>query len=372
MVILITGGAGFIGAHLCRQLIRLGHSVRVLDNLSPQVHGDHADPTSILPSEVDFVLGDVRDADAVRCALDGVDFVFHLAAETGVGQSMYQVHKYMDCNVCGTAQLLEAIAEKPDKIKRLIIASSRAVYGEGAGECPSCGEVYPNLRTPEDLATGNWEAKCPICGKWVRPIPTREDKLLNPGSVYAISKRVQEDLALCVCKAYDVPVVVLRFFNVYGSGQSLTNPYTGIITIFASRIKNGDPPLVYEDGQETRDFVHVSDVVQGCILAMGTSKADYEVVNIGSGTFLSIVEMAGIIVREFGADLQPEIIGKYRVGDIRHCTADLSKARRLLGYEPRTSFSEGIREFLTWARDRHSEDRLELATRELEQRKLFR
>lgn len=372
MLILVTGGAGFIGSHLCRKLIDLGHSVRVLDNLSPQVHGDHADPGSILPREVDFTLGDVRDADAVRRALEGVDIVFHLAAETGVGQSMYQVHKYMDCNVGGTAQLLDAIADKRGQIQRLIIASSRAVYGEGAGECQNCGEVYPNLRTPEDLATGSWEVKCPICGRLVKPIPTREDKLLDPGSVYAISKCVQEDLAFCVGKAYGVPVVALRFFNVYGSGQSLTNPYTGIITIFASRIKNGDPPLVYEDGQETRDFVHVSDVVRGCILAMGTNKADYEVVNIGSGTFLSVLDMARIMVREFGADLKPEIIGKYRVGDIRHCTADLSKARRLLGYEPLMAFSEGIREFLSWARDRHSEDKLELATRELEERKLFR
>jgi dTDP-L-rhamnose 4-epimerase len=372
MRILVTGGAGFIGSHLCRELLNLGHSVRVIDNLNPQVHGNDADPYKILPREVEFVLGDVRSSDCLLHALKGIDIVFHLAAETGVGQSMYQIHSYMDCNVGGTAQLFQTIVDQSCDIKKIIIASSRAVYGEGAGECANCGEVYPNLRNPEDLVAGRWEVRCPQCGSWAKPIPTREDKPLNPGSVYAISKRVQEDLALCIGQAYSIPVVALRFFNVYGSGQSLTNPYTGIITIFASRIKEGKPPLIYEDGQETRDFVHVSDVVQGCILAMETDRADYQIFNIGSGTFLSILDMAKIMIKELGVDLEPEVIGKYRVGDIRHCTADLTKAQQLLGYRPRVSFSEGIREFLAWARDCDSEDKLEQATRELEQRRLFR
>lgn len=372
MKVLVTGGMGFIGSHLCKELLNLGHDVRVVDNLNPQVHGETADPGLVLPREVEFILGDVRDSDCLRRALKEVEVVFHLAAETGVGQSMYQIHRYMDCNVGGTAQLFEAIVNQRCEVAKVIIASSRAVYGEGAGECVNCGEVYPDLRTPKDLAAGNWEVQCPLCGRRVKPIPTREDKPLRPGSVYAISKRVQEDLALCIGPAYNVPVVALRFFNVYGSGQSLTNPYTGIITIFASRMKEGKPPLIYEDGKETRDFVHVYDVVQGCILAMRTDKANYQVFNIGSGTFLSILDMARIMGREFGVNLEPEIIGKYRVGDIRHCTADLTKAQQLLGYEPKIDFSEGIREFLIWARERESEDKLELATRELEERRLFR
>jgi len=372
MVVLITGGAGFIGRHLCAKLLDLGHHVRVLDNLSPQIHGPDADPRSILPSSVEFLLGDVRDADSLHRALDGVDAVYHLAAGTGVGQSMYQIHEYTDNNVGGTAHLLDILANGRYDIQRLIVASSRAVYGEGAGLCEKCGDVYPEMRTAEDLALGQWELKCPSCGRPVEPVPTREDKPLDPGSVYAISKRVQEDLSLCIGRSYGIPVVALRFFNVYGSGQSLTNPYTGIITIFASRIKSGEPPLIYEDGLESRDFVHVSDVVQGCVLAMTCDKAVGRICNIGSGIPLTVLDMARTMIREFRLSLEPEVIGKYRVGDIRHCHADLTQACECLGYEPKVTFEEGIREFLDWAQDRESEDRLDVATRELEQRGLFR
>jgi len=228
------------------------------------------------------------------------------------------------------------------------------------------------MRSPEHLAAGQWESKCPSCGLPTEPIATREDKPLDPGSVYAISKRAQEELSLCIGRSYGIPVTILRFFNVYGSGQSLSNPYTGIITIFASRIKTGKPPLVYEDGLESRDFVHISDVVQGCVLAMTSDKAKGQIFNIGSGIPLGMLEMGRTMIREFGLGVEPQVIGKYRVGDIRHCHADLTRAREYLGYEPKVPFDEGMREFLDWAHGRESEDRLDVATRELEQRGLFR
>lgn len=372
MRILVTGGAGFIGRHLALSLLEKGHNVRVLDNLTPQVHGDNADPREILPSDVDFILGDVRDAAGLRRALEGVEVVFHLAAQTGVGQSMYQIKEYVDCNVGGTAQLLDLLANDKLSVERLIVASSRAVYGEGTSACSVCGPVYPDPRSADQMAAGEWEVKCPTCGRNTESLPTEEDRPLRPGSVYAVSKRDQEELAVCVGRAYGIPLAALRFFNVYGSGQSLINPYTGIISIFAARIRNGEPPLIYEDGLETRDFVHVSDVVRACALVMSNEKADYEVMNVGSGTALSVLDMARIMVGEMGGSRQPEVIGKYRVGDIRHCHADLAKARRVLGYQPKVSFEDGIREFLNWAEGRQSEDRLSAATAELERRRLFR
>jgi len=372
MKVLITGGAGFIGTHLSRKLVELGHSVRVLDNLTPQVHGSNADLRKIVEPGIDFMLGDVRDLDTVRRAVIDVEVVFHLAAQTGVGQSMYQIKDYMDCNVAGTAQLLDVLAGGEQKIRSLILASSRAVYGEGKYSCSQCGVVYPPPRTQEQLGEADWEVHCPHCSARVESVPTDEDKPLQPGSVYAISKRAQEELCSCVGQAYEIPVTILRFFNVYGSGQSLTNPYTGIITIFASKIKKAEPPLIYEDGLESRDFVHVKDVVHALVMAMENGRANFETVNVGSGRALSVFEMATIMIRLAGIDLEPRIIGKYRVGDIRHCYADLTKARQILGYTPTVSFEEGINEFSDWARDKPSEDRLGAATAELEQRGLYR
>ena len=372
MRILITGGAGFIGSHLCTRLLELGHSVRVLDNLTPQVHGTEESVRQASRSDVEFILGDVRCADTLGRSLAGIDVVYHLAAATGVGQSMYEIKEYSDCNVGGTAQLLDLLARDRRDAQRLIVASSRAVYGEGKYSCAQCGIVFPPPRSAAQMASGQWEVMCPQCSLEAQPVATDEDKPLRPGSVYAISKRDQEEMCICVGEAYGIPTTALRLFNVYGSGQSLRNPYTGIITIFAARIRNGEPPLIYEDGLETRDFVHVSDVVNALVLAMDSKKADYRVVNIGSGTALSVLDMAAVLIREMGADLTPRVIGKYRVGDIRHCHADLTRARELLNYEPKVTFSEGIREFLHWAQDIESVDRLAEATDELQRRGLFR
>ncbi len=297
MKILITGGAGFIGSNLCLRLRALGHTVRVLDNLTPQVHGSDAHVENILPPDVEFVKGDVRDMEALRKSLDGVEIVYHLAAQTGVGQSMYNIHEYIDCNVAGTASLLDLLAADRGSVRQIVLASSRAVYGEGAYTCASCGVVYPQPRSLDQLRNSRWEIGCPKCSAALDPLPTDEEKPLHPGSIYAISKQVQEELCLCVGRTYDLPVTALRFFNVYGPGQSLINPYTGIITIFAARIREQKPPQIYEDGLESRDFVFISDIVDALVLARENASAYYEIINVGSGRAVSVLEMARIMLR---------------------------------------------------------------------------
>ena len=370
--ILVTGGAGFIGNHLCRRLIREGHDVRALDNLTPQVHGADGPSDGGLPSSVEFVRGDVRDALVLLRALEGIDVVFHLAAQTGVAQSMYQLREYISCNVSGTATLLDLVTTARHRVEHLVVASSRAVYGEGKYHCEECGVVFPPMRSVEQMDRRDWEVHCPNCHRPLTPLPTDEDKPLQPGSVYAISKRDQEELCLCVGRTYRIPTTVLRFFNVYGSGQSLSNPYSGIVPIFAARLRNGQAPVVYELGEESRDFVHVSDAVEACVLCMNRGAAYYEAINVGSGIPLSVLELAKIMIEEMQAPFRPEIVDHYRVGDIRHCFADLAKARRLLGYQPACGFERGIREFLRWAAGQHSQDQLAVATRELVSRDLFR
>lgn len=373
MRILVTGGAGFIGSHLCRSLLASGHEVRVIDNLDPQIHGANPMPSSTLPKDVEFVHGDVRNLDELTRALSGAEVVYHLAAGTGVGQSMYRIAEYMDCNVGGTSQLMDIIVNnRRGSVQRIILASSRAVYGEGKYLCDNCGIVCPATRSVEQLDENQWEVLCPTCGIEVKPVPTDEDKPLGPGSVYAVSKRCQEELAICVGRAYGISTTALRFFNVYGSGQALANPYTGIITIFSSKIHSGESPLIYEDGMESRDFVHVSDVVRALVLAMPAGKADFLAINVGSGVPLTVLDMAKSMIKAMGSNVEPQVIGKYRVGDIRHCHADLTRAMTMLDYRPEVGFEAGIREFLQWSDDRPSEDHLGLATEELVRRGLFR
>ncbi|MHC1696767.1 MAG: NAD-dependent epimerase/dehydratase family protein [Geobacteraceae bacterium] len=371
MNILITGGAGFIGSNLCLRLRALGNKVRVLDNLTPQVHGNDAHAGNLLPADVDFRKGDVRNLDTLRKSLDGIDIVYHLAAQTGVGQSMYNIHEYIDCNVEGTAALLDLLAADRGTVRQIVLASSRAVYGEGAYTCTSCGVVYPQPRSLDQLRNSRWNIGCPKCSSALEPLPTDEEKPLQPGSVYAISKQVQEQLCMCVGRTYDLPVTALRFFNVYGPGQSLINPYTGIITIFAARIRERKPPQIYEDGLESRDFVYITDIVDALVLALGNTSAYYETINVGSGMAISVLEMARMMLRSMKVNLEPDVIGKFRQGDIRHCHADLTKAQRLLGYQPKVSFGEGIDKFLAWAANEHSEDNLSAATSELKQHGLF-
>lgn len=365
--VLITGGAGFVGSHLADALLEAGYRVRLLDTLSEQVHGSGIARPAYLSGEAELLRGDVRDPDAVRRALRGVDAVYHLAAAVGVGQSMYQIEHYTDVNNRGTAVLLEALAQAP--VERLVVASSMSVYGEGLYRAADGATVAPPERSLDQLRRGDWEVRRD--GQPLEPVPTPETKALSPSSVYALSKLDQERLCLMVGKAYGIPTVALRFFNIHGTRQALSNPYTGVLAIFAARFLNGRPPLVFEDGLQRRDFVSVHDVAQACRLALEVPEAEGQVFNIGSGRAVSIREVAEAMARVLGkASLQPEITGRYRVGDIRHCYADIALAQSVLGYSPRHGLEDGLVELAEWMAGQTAADRVEHAARELEQRGL--
>ena len=368
--VLVTGGAGFIGSHLVDALVERGHHVHVLDALVPQVHGG-GQPSHLNPY-VEFIQGDVCDRQTVDAALEHIDVVFHEAAEVGVGQSMYEIERYVRANDLGTAVLLEAILKRRPQIKKLIVASSMSIYGEGAYTCPSCGLVAPQLRPVEQLLERRWEVECPKCGQLLSPAPTSEEKPLFPTSVYAVTKQDQEQFCLAVGRSYGIPAVALRYFNVYGTRQALSNPYTGVCAIFSARLLNGNRPWVFEDGEQTRDFVHVSDIVQANLLALEKDRANYQAINVGTGVATSIRTVSRLLAEGLGLDLEPEIVTKYREGDIRHCVADISKARELLGYEPRVSLEQGIPELLSWVRAQAAQDQVASATAELESRQLVR
>jgi len=365
--ILIVGGAGFIGSHVADELIEHGYKVRALDNLMSQVHGSSAGRPDYLNPEVELVVGDVRDPVLVRAVLAGVDAVFHFAAAVGVGQSMYQIEKYTSVNNQGTAVLLEALIERP--VERLVVASSMSVYGEGLYENEKGEICNVQERSLEQLRRGEWDIQ--RNGFPLKPVPTPEEKPPALASVYALSKYHQERICLMVGKAYGIPTVALRLFNVFGSRQSLSNPYTGVLAIFASRLLNGNPPLIFEDGNQRRDLVSVHDVARACRLALEVTEAAGKVFNIGSGdarTILSIAEqMAFVLGRE---NTLPEVTYKYRVGDIRHCFADISLARDILGYRPEVDFNKGLSDLAAWLGKQKPDDRFLRATAELADRRL--
>jgi dTDP-L-rhamnose 4-epimerase len=369
--VLVTGGAGFIGSHLVDALVDRGHHVRVLDALVSQVHGENAAP-AYLNSAAEFIQADVCDREAVAAALDGIDVVFHEAAEVGVGQSMYEIERYVRANDLGTAVLLEAVLERRPQIKKLVVASSMSIYGEGAYTCADCGTVAPQLRPSTQLLDRRWEVECPKCGRRLEPAPTNEEKPLFPTSVYAVTKQDQEQFCLAVGRSYGIPAVALRYFNVYGTRQALSNPYTGVCAIFSARLLNGNRPLIFEDGEQTRDFVHVSDIVQANLRALETDRGDYQAINVGTGVATSIRAVSRLLAQGLDLDLEPEIVAKYREGDIRHCVADISKAKSLLGYEPQVSLERGMPELLSWVRAQAAKDKVESATAELESRQLVR
>ena len=366
--ILITGGAGFIGSHLADELLSHGYRVRALDNLSPQVHGESGRRPDYLDPRVDLVVGDVCDPAAVRRALQGVDGVYHFASAVGVGQSMYEVVHYTRVNNLGTAVLLEALIEKP--VQQLIVASSMSLYGEGLyrtgdGELRTLGE-----RPLAQLRAGDWEWR-DTDGTTLMPAPTPEDKVPALASVYALSKLDQERLCLMIGRAYGMQTVALRFFNAYGPRQALSNPYTGVLAIFASRLLNDSAPKIFEDGYQQRDFVSVYDLARACRLALETPAAAGEVFNIGSGVPMTVREIAQRVADVVGKrHIKPEITGKYRVGDIRHCYADIAKARRVLGYAPRVTLDEGLAELAAWLEGQAAVDRVAQASAELSARGL--
>jgi dTDP-L-rhamnose 4-epimerase len=366
--VLITGGAGFIGSHLADALLARGHKVRALDNLSPQVHGENSGRPTYLHDELELVRGDVRDSDAVRRALKGIDVVYHLAAAVGVGQSMYEIAQYTSVNNLGTAVLLEALAAEP--VSRLIVASSMSLYGEGLYRCPDGSICTGEERGLEQLRAGEWEVRNSE-GEVLSPVPTPESKLPSLASVYALSKFDQERMCLMVGRAYGIPTTALRFFNVFGTRQALSNPYTGVLAIFASRLLNDKRPTVFEDGLQRRDFVSVYDVARACCLALERPESAGGVFNVGSGESYTISEIAERIAAVMGKEyLTPELTGKYRVGDIRHCFADIGQARATLGYEPQMGLKEGLEELASWLEGQVATDRVEEASAELAARGL--
>jgi dTDP-L-rhamnose 4-epimerase len=366
--VLITGGAGFIGSHLADELLAHGYNVRVLDSLAPQVHGPDAKRPEYLAEDVELQVGDVRNPDAVKKALEGVDHVFHFAAVVGVGQSMYDIARYTDVNNVGTAVVLEALIEKP--VKRLVIASSMSLYGEGLYKRPDGTVAEAKERPLEQLKAGDWQVRDEE-GNVLTPEPTPEWKTPQNPSIYALSKYDQEKMCHMIGKAYDIPTVALRFFNAFGTRQALSNPYTGVLAIFGSRFLNNNPPLIFEDGQQLRDFVSVKDVARSCRLSIESDKAIGATMNIGSGMSYTIEETARKVAAAMGKEnLEPEICGKYRVGDIRHCFPDISLARELLGYEPQIMLDDGLAELAEWLREQTAEDKVDQARAELVSRGL--
>ena len=365
---LLVGGAGFIGSHLADELLRHGHEVRIYDSLVPQVHGRQDIWPSYLSAEVERLVGDVRDVGSLTRALAGVDGVFHLAARVGVGQSMYEIEDYVAANELGTATLLQLLSRRP--VERLVVASSMSIYGEGLYRDAEGKAIIPSLRTAAQLAAQRWE---PLDrdGRPLEPVPTPEHKTPDLASVYALSKYAQERMCLIVGDAYGIETVALRLFNVFGSRQALSNPYTGVLAIFAARLLNGRRPAVFEDGRQRRDFVHVKDVAQAFHLAMTTPRACRQVINVGSGRAYAVAEVAHLLAGALGRpELTPEITGRARTGDIRHCFADISRARELLGFAPSHQLETALDELVGWLDGQRAEDRVGEATAELERRGL--
>lgn len=368
--VLITGGAGFIGSHIADALLERGHRVRVFDNLTPQVHGPSGEIPSYLNPEVEFIRGDVRDVVSLRRALEGIDVVYHKAAAVGVGQSMYQIREYTEVNTLGAANLLHLIANEKTNVRKIIVASSMSAYGEGAYADAEDKLIPVRLRPSEQLSTKNWEMLHPETKEPLRAVPTPEEKPLEPNSIYAINKRDHEEMFLCIGAAYGIPAVALRYFNVYGPRQALSNPYTGVMAIFSSRLMNGRAPVIFEDGLQTRDFVHVTDIAQANVLAMESDTGPAQVFNVGTGRFTTILSVCERLSELLGAGISPSLPGEFRVGDIRSCVADISRAQRVLGYQPRVSLEEGLPELIEWVRTQTPEDHIDKAVEELRRRGL--
>jgi dTDP-L-rhamnose 4-epimerase len=365
---LVTGGAGFIGSHLVDRLLAEGNDVTVLDALDPQVHDG---VPAYVSADAEFVQGDVRDRELVRSCLARADRLVHFAAAVGVGQSMYEIERYTSVNAVGAAVVLEEATQARDRLEKLVVASSMSIYGEGLYRCPAERfDVSPEPRSDKQLGDGRWEVECPSCGAELAPLPTPESKRLAPTSIYAIGKRDHEEMFLAWSRAYGVPATALRFFNVYGERQSLSNPYTGVAAIFASRLLNAKPPIVFEDGNQSRDFVHVSDVVSAVAAALVPGRSDGAAINVGSGTPTTVLDVADVLSRGLDVHMEPEIRHAFRAGDIRHCFADVTRARDLLGFSASVAFADGMRELAHWLEGQEAVDRVEEATEALRARGL--
>jgi len=349
--ILITGGAGFIGSNIALKLLKQGYNVTVIDSLEPQIHGDNPENSQLYKSikeKVNFVKGSVTDKCVMERLLQDTDVVIHLAAETGTGQSMYEIEKYCNTNVGGTAVLLDIIANKKTSVKKVIVAESRAIYGEGKYECSSCGIVYPIARKEEDMLKGDFAVKCPNCGKNVKLMATDELSKVHPTSVYGITKQIEGELIHCVCQAIGVPSVSFRYQNVYGPGQSLKNPYTGILSIFSNSLRQNNDINIFEDGTESRDFVYIDDAADATILAIENENCAYKSFNVGTGVSIDVVTVAKMLKDFYKSSSKITVSGNFRLGDIRHNYADVSLAKDILGYEAKYSFEQGLKIFCEW------------------------
>ena len=368
--VMVTGGAGFIGSYIVDMLVERGDSqVFIYDNLDPQVHPG-GDKPGYLNQDAVFIKGDIRDRDTLAKAAADMDRIYHLAAAVGVGQSMYQVGKYVEVNTLGAANLLEILVNGKSRVEKLLVAASMSSYGEGRYNCPVHGLVSPSLRNEADMAAGDWELHCPECGSAMKPVPTDEEKPLFCNSIYALTKKDQEEMSLMIGRTYSIPTVALRFFNTYGPRQSLSNPYTGVCAIFMSRIKNGNSPVIYEDGLQSRDFISVKDIARACVAAMEDPRADYQIFNVGTGIPTTIRRVAETLTEIYGVDIIPRVINSFRKGDIRHCYADCSKIERLLGFRPEVSFKDGMRELAEWTEKVFADDKFDRASSELAERGL--
>ena len=375
--ILITGGAGFIGSNLALTLLSKGYQVRVIDNLSPQIHGNNPEKTSPLYQsilgKVEFIKGDVRLKKDITKAIKGQDAIIHLAAETGTGQSMYEIKKYCDVNINGTALILDILANQKHTIKKVIIASSRAIYGEGQYKCAEHGIVYPTSRVETDMKKGDFECKCPICHQSVALMATSEASKIHPTSIYGITKQNQEQMVLTVCQSLGIAAVAFRYQNVYGPGQSLSNPYTGILSIFSTQIRNGNNINIYEDGEESRDFVYIEDVIAATILGLEKESANYQAFNVGSDKPVSVMTVAKTLRDCYAISVDIQVTGKFRIGDIRHNFADLEKSKNLLGYTPKVTFTEGVKRFADWVKKQPvNQDNYEHSITVLKEKGLFK
>ena len=371
--ILITGGAGFIGSNLSLKLIEKGYKVTVLDNLSPQIHTSNSPLYNSIKDKVRFIKGTVLSYDDWKNALEEIDVVVHLAAETGTGQSMYEIEKYTDVNIKGTSIFLDILANEKHSVKKMIVASSRAIYGEGKYECSSCGIVYPNERKDEDMSKGDFTIKCPTCNANAKLLATDENSKIHPSSIYGITKQVQEQMFMVMGKTLNIPALAFRYQNVYGAGQSLSNPYTGILSIFSTRIKNGNDINIFEDGKESRDFVYIDDVVDATILGIEKDEANYEVFNVGLGLAIDVNKVASTLVKEYKSNSKISISGNYRLGDIKDNYADLTKIQTKLGFEPKVSFEDGIKRFTKWVNAQEVvEDQYEKSINEMKEKGLYK
>lgn len=375
--VLVSGGAGFIGSHVVLRLVEKGYEVTVIDNLLEQIHGIDPDKASPLycsiKNKVRFIKGDVCNKELLEQALEDADYVIHFAAETGTGQSMYEIKRYIDVNIGGTALLLDILSNTKNHVKRVVVAESRAIYGEGKYYCEKCGEVYPAERKDADMAKGDFECRCPKCGGRVEPMATTEDSAIHPSSVYGIGKQVQGQLVHLVCKNVGIESVSFRYQNVYGPGQSLTNPYTGILSIFSTRIKNHKEINIFEDGRESRDFVYIDDAVDATIAGMEVPEANCHVFNVGTGIATDVLTVAQTLNKHYGIEVPLKVTGNYRLGDIRHNFADITLAKQILGFVPKITFDEGIKHFTDWVNQQELQvDNYEASLEEMKQKGLFK